>query len=274
MKTIFSLLAFILLHSFSASAETNTTNTTDTTTGGCPCLFDGDDADDCIVYGALDGDLKAWPKVEQDCLDAYSIKIDAPDPSLVCGSANSFVNGLKNGALSNSPAKFGLGIPYGGFWEESDMNADIPVLKDSITIDGNTYDCEASESNCYNAMKPYFESDSEGMKEMQDVCDTMEGAVRVARELEQSILRTRICQETRESASILSSCSDIYDEMESDLETYSSLNCGGFGFGPGGRDLPDCGEAFNSTSAGVATGRGGTLAWGLACASANYLAFA
>jgi hypothetical protein len=87
MKTTFSSLAIILLHSFSASAETNTTNTTDTTTGGCPCLFDGNDADDCIVYGALDGDLKAWPKVDQDCLDADSIKIDAPDPSLVCGSA-------------------------------------------------------------------------------------------------------------------------------------------------------------------------------------------
>lgn len=272
----FTIIAVVLPQCFgAASAQTNTTNTTNTTdtasTEGCPCLFNGDDADDCIVYGALDSDLKAWSKVDQDCLDAYSIKIDAPDPSLVCSSANSFVNGLKNGALSSSQAKFGLGVPYGGFFEGSDMNAGLPVLKDSITIDGTTYDCAASESDCYNAMKPYFESDADGMKEMQEVCDTMEGAVRVARELEQSTLRIRICQEERESATILSACSDIYAEMQSDLDDFSNLNCAAFGIGPGNRDLPDCGEGGDWTSAGVSTVGGVTIFGSLLFALFGYL---
>lgn len=207
---------------------------------GCPCLFNGEDPDDCVVWGTLDGELKAWSSTDQACLDAYQIKIDAPDPSLLCSSANSFVNGLKNGALSLSTVKFGLGIPYGGFWEESTMNPDIPVLKDSITIDGTTYDCEASESDCYNAMKPYFETDAEGIQEKDDVCQQIQNMLRTARETEQSVLRVRICQEDREGTAIVSECSAMFSEMESELAAFSSMNCGGFGTGIGSQTLPDC----------------------------------
>eukprot|EP00980_Cylindrotheca_fusiformis_P016955 scaffold5159_cov112-Cylindrotheca_fusiformis.AAC.9 len=264
MKNFLSSLAIILLHSASAQNSTgsNSTNTTETESE-CPCLFDGDDADDCIVYGALDGELKAWPKADQDCLDAYSIKIDAPDPTLTCSSANSFVNALKNGALSSSSAKFGLGIPFGGFFDESTTNADIPVLKDSITIDGTTYDCSTSESDCYNAMKPYFASDSAGQKEMEDVCDTLEGNVRVAQETAQSVLRTRICQESRDTAdgNIPSACSEMHEEMKPELATYSTMNCGGFGAGPGTRELPACGEGSSAST--ITAANGGSLACGL-----------
>lgn len=214
----------------------------------CPCLFDGNDQDNCVVYGELDGMLKGWPKAEQACLDAYQIKRDAPDPSIMCSSANSFVNALKNGPLQNSGVKFGLGVPYGVFWEESPTNADLPVLKDSIEIDGTTYDCTESQSNCYNAMKPYFESDPNGKKEMQDVCDQMENEVRMARELEQSLLRVRICSEHRESAVIVTDCTSMFNEMEADLESYASMNCGGFGTGPGAKDLPGCGEILSEPS--------------------------
>jgi len=204
-------------------------------------------------------------------LDAYSIKQDAPDPTLVCTSANSFVNALKNGALSSSSVKFGLGVPYGGFWEESPTNPNIPVLKERITTDNIAFvDCEASQSDCYNAMKPYFESNSDGMDEMDDVCSQMANAVRVARELEQSILRTRICQEDRESIAIMSECQDMYDAMKNKLEDHSALNCGGFGTGPGNRALPCDG---GSGSAAEGSMRGGHLVWGMACASMGYLLF-
>eukprot|EP00986_Skeletonema_menzelii_P000678 scaffold193_cov157-Skeletonema_menzelii.AAC.10 len=214
----------------------------------CACLFDGNDVDNCAVYGVLGDRLKGFPKAEQACLDAYQIKKDAPDPFIMCSSANSFVNALKNGPLQNSGVKFGLGVPYGVFWEESPSNADLPVLKDSIEIDGTAYDCNASQSNCYNAMKPYFESDPIGQKEMQDVCEQMENEVRNARELEQSILRVRICSEYRESAVIETECTSMFNEMESDLESYASLNCGGFGVGSGTRELPSCGEVLSQPS--------------------------
>lgn len=250
------LLSISLLFVFATSAayaQTNSTNqtlTNSTEPEVCPCRFDGNDDDDCIVYGSLDGDLKTWPKADQACLDAYQIKVDAPDPTTTCSSANSFVNALKLGALSTSKAKFGLGIPYGGFFEESDMNADIPVLKESITISGSTYDCKSSESNCYNAMKPYFESNADGIKEKKDVCDTLQGNVFVARETEQSVLRTRICVEYREPATILSACSDIFAAMEPELIKFSSKTCGGFGTGPGSRTLPGCGSASSATKLG------------------------
>ena len=227
----------------------NVTNATTPDTANCPCLFDGSDDDDCIVYGSLDGDLKAWPTADQTCLDAYTIKVDAPDPTLTCSSANAFVNALKLGALSSSKAKFGLGIPYGGFFDESTVNSDIPVLKDTIPISGTSYDCKSSESTCYNAMKPYFESDSDGIKEKKDVCDKLKGDVLVARETEQSIVRVRICAEYREPATILSACSDMFDAMEGDLKKFNDKTCGGFGTGPGSRTLPGCGGASRSSPA-------------------------
>lgn len=224
---------------------TNTTNATEPEI--CPCRFVGNDDDDCIVYGSLDGDLITWPKADQDCLDAYQIKVDAPDPTVTCSTANSFVNALRLGALSSSQAKFGLGIPYGGFFEESSTNAAIPVIKESITISGTSYDCKSSESSCYNAMKPYFEDNTDGIKEMEQVCDKLEGDVFVARETEQSVLRTRICGEYREPATIVSACSTIFDAMEPELIKFSTKNCGGFGTGPGSRTLPGCSASSASS---------------------------
>lgn len=235
-------------------AQTNSTvqnQTIANATANCPCSFDGNDDDSCVVYGSLDGKLKAWPKAEQTCLDAYNIKVDAPDPTLTCSSANSFVNALKLGALSSSKAKFGLGISNGRFFEESNMNADIPVLKDTITISGASYDCKSSESACYNAMKPYFESDSDGMKEMRDVCNKLKGDVLVARETEQSTLRVRICAEYREPTTILPACSHMFDAMETDLKRFSDKTCGGFGTGPGSRTLPGCGASRQSLASNL-----------------------
>jgi hypothetical protein len=216
---------------------------------GCACRFDGNDSEDCVVWGTLDRELKSWPLADQDCLDAYDISVNAADPSIVCSSATAFVNALKTLELSPATVKFGLGIPYGGFWEESPSSPDIPLLKDSITIDGITYDCEASESDCYNAMKPYFESDEEGIKEMEDVCEQLVNVQRNARELEQSTLRVRLCQEDRTGQTILSECSTMFDAMEPDLQAFSTMSCGGFGTGVGSQVLSECdGTTLKATS--------------------------
>ena len=266
-----SSLTLFILHSVISLADAH-----DEEGDECPCKFDGNDPDDCPVYGTLDNELKAWPKASQACLDAYQIKKNAPDPTLICTSANSFVNALKNGSLSSSTVKFGLGIPHGGFWKESDTNPDIPVLKDSITIDGTTYNCEASESDCYNAMKPYFGEDEEGMKEMDDVCTQMANAFINARELEQSLLRVRLCSESRENTAIETDCMEMYNAIKSDLEANTDLNCGGFGTGTQNMDIPcsDNSTSNSTTSAAVPiTMRAGNLALGLACASVGYLVY-
>jgi hypothetical protein len=64
------------------------------------------------------------------------------------------------------------------------MQNTLYVLKDQITVNGQSYDCETSESDCYNAMKAYFSS-SPGSDEMMDVCETIVDKVAVDRELEQ-----------------------------------------------------------------------------------------
>jgi len=241
--------ALLLINLALVLATDNSTNTTGTSSGNstalgsCACKFDGNDKDDCVVYGTLDKKLKEWQLVGQSCLDAYNIKITAEDPSLICGSASSFVSALKSGGLSNSQVKLGLGEKYGFFWKES-STSNVPVLKDSITIDGTTYDCKTSASDCYNnAMKPYFGQDTTGKKEMKTVCDQLENKVRNARELEQSTLRVRLCNEHREGTAIETECTSMYNEMKADLETYSSMTCGGFGIGPGTKKLPGCGES-------------------------------
>jgi hypothetical protein len=89
-------------------------------------------------------------------------------------------------------------------------------------------------------MKPYFESNAEGIQEMSDVCDQLEIAQRNARELEQASVRVRICQDDRAGTEIVSECSAMYATMTSDLQTLSEMNCGGFGMGLGGQTLPNC----------------------------------
>ena len=67
----------------------------------CPCKFDGNDLQNCRVYGQLGDDkLIPWYAASQDCLDAHNIKISAiPSYTLesMCNppNANTFVNYLK-----------------------------------------------------------------------------------------------------------------------------------------------------------------------------------
>jgi hypothetical protein len=213
------------------------------TNAACPCLYTDEDAEDCLVYGKIDGELVPWMRASQECLDVYDIKINAPDPSLICASSNGFVNSLRSGRLSSSTVKYGLGVSQmdGGFWAESGTN-NLPVIKDSITINGITTACTPDEVqvDCYTAMKPYFGSDPDGQQEMKDVCETLETQRRNSLELEQSTLRLRLCIEDDQGSTIRQVCDSMWQEVSQKIEENPDRECQFLSFGPGTTTLPDC----------------------------------
>ena len=211
------------------------------------CFFTSDDADDCRVYGKIDGVLVSWLKAPEDCLDAYQIENTGIDPfSVGCDpkNVNTFVNsGLSGGTIPNSVLP-GLGVSEGGFYEGDDLY----VLKENITVGGVSYDCESAKSNCYNAMKAYF-AEGEGAQEMEDVCDKILGQVRVDSELEQSDARNRICQDIKDGTTPPTECGSLVDEVQSAIDAAPDKICSGFAFGSGTTTAPGC-EALDPVSDG------------------------
>lgn len=214
------------------------------------CQFvDSIDESNCKVYGTIDGMLIAWNRASQECLDAYNIKISSLDPlSAGCGevaNVNSFVNAIRFGTLENSVLG---GLGDNSFFVQ-DTNG-VYSLNDSIVVSGTTYDCEASVSNCYNAMKDYFATTS-GMREMQDVCGTLRAKVIVDKELEQSTLRIRLCEEIQ-SGAVVSACVALGDQVDAQMGVYPDKECSGFAFGSGTKAIPGC--ATSTTGGTPASG--------------------
>ena len=202
------------------------------------CQFvDSIDASNCKVYGTIDGMLVAWDRANQECLGAYNVKISSLDPlSAGCGevaNVNSFVNAIRFGTLENSV----LGGLGDNFFVQGANG--VYSLNDSIVVSGTTYDCEASASNCYNAMKDYFATTS-GMQEMQDVCETLRAKVFVDKELEQSTLRIRLCEEIQSGVVVNAACTALGDQVDSQMEVYPEKECSGFAFGTGTKAIPGC----------------------------------
>uniref|UniRef100_A0A7S2IIF6 Uncharacterized protein n=1 Tax=Helicotheca tamesis TaxID=374047 RepID=A0A7S2IIF6_9STRA len=204
------------------------------------CMYDGTDKDDCRDYGLVNGEFVPWYLGSQECLGHYGIKIAKPNAEIICASSSSFVNDVRFGFLSTKDARLGLGTNEGGFFEQDPNQNNKVVLNDSITISGKTYDCSSSESSCYNAMKPYFESDPDGKKEMEDICDQLYNEVMNSAQLEQSILRNRLCMEFNEGESIPSSCEPLWDQLEEMINANSSGSCQSFSMGIGTKTPPGC----------------------------------
>lgn len=197
------------------------------------CNFDGEDAADCKDYGLINNsDLIAWEMASEECMATFDIQITSPDPTLICGSASSFVNELRFGS-SLTTARLGLGVAEGGFFDDDG-------LKSQITIGGQDIDCEASESDCYNAMKDYFDSDPNGQAEMDDVCGTLQNAVIKDRQLEQSTIRNRLCQESVAGTAIPDSCSPLWEQLEAKMQEYPDETCAGFAMGTQNMAIPGC----------------------------------
>jgi hypothetical protein len=208
------------------------------------CKYNGNDATDCKDYGLLDNtELIAWYTGTQLCMDEYNIKINSPNAETICSTSSSFVSDMRFGFLSSSTARLGLGEKsQGGFFFEQDESNKV-VLKESITVDGITVNCQASEGDCYNnAMKPYFANDPNGKSEMEDVCSTLFAKVQVDRQLEQSIIRGRLCMESQDAttAAIPSFCDPLWTQLEAVMVDYSDKACPFFQFGTQNTPIPGC----------------------------------
>ena len=186
------------------------------------------------MYGKIEGELVSWAKASEDCLDAYSLRNSGIDPfSVGCDprNVNTFVNsGLSGGAIPNTVLP-GLGVAEGGFFEQ--QGTDVYVLKDSITVNGESFDCQASQSSCYNAMKEYFAIGAAGEGEMDDVCCTILSKVALDNEIEQSDARNRICQDFKEGTSPATACGTLIDEVQAAIDAAPDKICAGFAFGTG-----------------------------------------
>lgn len=210
------------------------------TRGECDqCKFTQNDPSSCKVYGLVDGKLVAWHKASTDCLDLYPVGIASINPDSVgCGdprNVNSFVNAIKFESIPNS-VRGGLGVGEVGFFVQQNG---VYSLKDEITVNGNTIDCEASESDCYNAMKEYF-AVSPGLEEMNQVCDTINNKIAVDRELEQSALRNQLCTETKAGTDHPSACEPLASQVDEQVAANPSKDCSGFQFGTQNMTIPGC----------------------------------
>lgn len=205
------------------------------------CLFTSEDAADCKVYGKIDGELIPWLKASQDCIDVYGNNVASIDPfSVGCDpvSVNTFVNsGISGGNIPNSILG-GLGVAEGGFFVQQTQGGTY-VLKDSITVTGTTYDCEASATSCYNAMKDYFQTTS-GANEMNDVCSQILNRVLNDREREQTSLRNRLCREAKDGNTLDSSCANLAAQVEERLAAKPDEGCANYAFGTQNTVIPGC----------------------------------
>ena len=208
------------------------------------CRFTSSDSADCVVYGAIDGDLVAWTKASEACRDAYNIKIASIDVDAVgCGatiSTSAFVNAIRFESIPNS-VRGGIGTD---FFVQQDNG--VYVLADSITVDGTTTSCE-SESDCYTALRNYFGT-STGEQELTQVCETVRNMAAVDREKEQSTVRIQMCQEPTTGASV---CGALAAEVSLRQSAFPDKACSAFGIGPGTMALPGCEGADSSTTTSV-----------------------
>lgn len=230
MRSFFAVVSLLVLQiSTLASAECD------------QCFFTDEDAADCKVYGQLgDRVLIAWNRASQACLDEFQIKDQAIDPATLEGvfpnsdgsgaNVNTFVNYLKfnSGSVVN-----GLKLSFSDFFDENDTSSGV-VFKDSIVVDGTTYDCEASETACYNALKIYFAKEP-GASEMQDIGVDLYNQAAVSLEKEQSLVRIRLCAETSSSA-----CEPLATQVNEQKTANPDKFCSAFGLGPAGTTVPGC----------------------------------
>jgi hypothetical protein len=162
----------------------------------------------CKVYGLLgDRVLIAWNRASQACLDEFQIKDQAIDPATLEGvfrkSGGSGANNV-NSVVNYLKIQFGVDLDckwnqtlVSDFFDENDTITGA-VFKDSIVVDGTTYDCEASESDCYNAINIYFAMKL-GESKMQDIGVDLFNQAAASLEKKQARLRIRLCAEISSS---------------------------------------------------------------------------
>jgi hypothetical protein len=185
--------------------------------------------------------LVAWSKASQDCLDFHKINAQAIDTSLLTSifpnsdgsgaSANGFVGYLR---FNEGAAVNGIRLSLTDFFTEGSTSG-TAVLKDSIVVNGQTYDCKASASDCWNnGLKVYF-SQEPGLAEMQVIGAGLYDRLKYEAELEQATVRIAICN----------SGGDVCEPLKTEIEDMkaSASGCAAFGLGPAENSIPGCSSA-------------------------------
>lgn len=232
---LLSLLIFSLLTVHSTTAECKA------------CKFDGNDPADCVIYGKLGDEIVEWSTAGTECKGYYDIKITGINPSTSCSTVNAFVNSMRFGDLQSSTSKLGLGVASeGGAFFVDNTDANRVDMADTITINGETTNCEASANNCWTAMKAYF-AEGDGAKEMGQVCDKLYNQVRVDRNLEESVLRNRLCMEHKEGNQIIISCDPLAQQVKDQIAANPDRDCSGYGFETPLSTVAGCENAVDSS---------------------------
>eukprot|EP00051_Salpingoeca_urceolata_P026973 m.479509 g.479509 ORF g.479509 m.479509 type:complete len:281 (-) comp21486_c0_seq1:240-1082(-) len=232
------------------------------------CSFTSDDHSTCDVIGKFQGELVAWSKCSQVCLDAFSIRIEGvnrfqvenmfPNPNGANGNVNSFASFLR---FDSSSTANGARAAFGDYFKDDNFNGILTLISSGSTPTGF---CN-SQSACYDNLKSYLNTPA-GQAIMEDIGQTLWLQLQLENELEQSVCRIRMCNVHRGvdsgRSTALSHCYSVYEEVAS--RESQVFGCSAFGFGPG-FDVTDpnpdpnsqayaCGvsAAHNPTSAALA----------------------
>ena len=225
----------------------------------CPCEFISPEDPDCRVYGQLgDGHLIAWYKADQACLDEFQIKDRAVDldvlermcPNLngTDGNVDAYVNYIRftEGVVGDAMRAY---LPQ--FFDPEDG------LVSNYTTDAGVFlDCEANPSFCWNEIKFIVSTQPQILTE---ACSDLWVRQINSLNLEQSVLRVRLCQEDNATEA----CEPLFSQVKAGQAANPDSFCSAFGLGPAGAELPakeTCGlDPFSSpTGAPAGGGEGGT----------------
>ena len=237
----------------------------------CSCRYNVpfEDEAECRSYGQLGDDvLIPWYRANQTCLDEYQIKISAIDSEVlfeICPFENStdvdiqlLLNEIRN---NPSPATRAIQASFPSFWTESNTSIGSYELVDVIYDGRNNPNCIESETLCYNTIREYFTTRP---NELGTACKEFHARHRFDKDVEQSTIRIRLCQEVdgTSTANSSSSNSDSIPNCEplvSQIITIKGENpskaCSAFGLGPRTeQELPICSDTNNETDVASTSG--------------------
>jgi hypothetical protein len=192
------------------------------------------------VYGHLgDGELIPWNRANQTCLEEFNIKvssIDADRMFAMCPYPNSTDASLQllfaEFRGNPGPAIKAIQAYYPQFWVESSTTPGTYVLVDTINDQqNNPIECESSENLCWGAIKEYFSANPEAI---DTACREFHDRYAFERELEQSTIRIRLCQEAGSTA-----CEPLASQVIEIQELKPNKACSAYGLGPGNTPLPN-----------------------------------
>lgn len=209
----------------------------------CACTFTSTDPEDCRVYGQTGNHvLIPWYKANRTCLDVFNIKDQVIDNATLTSifpepgspaNVNALVSFLK---FNSGTVATGVKLSLPDFFNETSTGG--AQWAPRIQIDGKIIDCEQATSDCWNALKTYFNQNPDVTA---GIGKTLYDQQRLSKEKEQSLVRIRLCQDGPTPA-----CGNLSHQVQEKVDNQTS--CSSFGLGPGNRTLSFCGQNAGSSS--------------------------